>query len=167
VELRGPFGDFRLRSGAAPMVCVAGGSGMAPIKALLEQAVADGAQRDCTYLFGARTQNDLYCQDDMAQIASQWKGTFRFIPVLSNEPEDSDWTGPRGLVTEFLSREVADLATCHAYMCGPPPMLDAAIEVLKQAGISADHIHFDKFLDKSHLAKTQVANNIPHVGENG
>ncbi len=167
VELRGPFGDFRLRSGTAPMVCVAGGSGMAPIKALLEQAVADGAQRDCTYLFGARTQKDLYCQDDMAQIASQWKGTFRFIPVLSNEPEDSDWTGPRGLVTEFLSREIADLATCHAYMCGPPPMLDAAIEVLKQAGISAEHIHFDKFLDKSHLAKTQVANNTPHVGENG
>ncbi|MGB5234175.1 MAG: hypothetical protein WBN85_03215, partial [Candidatus Macondimonas sp.] len=64
-------------------------------------------------------------------------------------------------------REVADLATCHAYMCGPPPMLDAAIEVLKQAGISHDHIHFDKFLDKSHLAKAQVANNTPHVGENG
>lgn len=164
VELRGPFGDFRLRSGAAPMVCVAGGSGMAPIKALLEQAVVDGAERDCTYLFGARTQQDLYGQDDMARIAAQWKGRFRFIPVLSNEPEDSDWTGPRGLVTEFLTQEVPDLGTCHAYMCGPPPMLDAAIEVLKGAGISSDHIHFDKFLDKSHLAKAHITEPASHLG---
>ncbi|MDY6957320.1 MAG: 2Fe-2S iron-sulfur cluster binding domain-containing protein [Pseudomonadota bacterium] len=167
VELRGPFGDFRLRSAAAPMVCVAGGSGMAPIKALLEQALVDGVQRDCTYLFGARSQKDLYCQDDMDRIAAQWKGRFRYIPILSEEPEDSDWTGPRGLVTEFLTREVPELATCHAYMCGPPPMLDAAIEVLKGAGIPGEHIHFDKFLDKSHLAKAHIDEPTSHIGDKG
>ncbi|MDY6941422.1 MAG: 2Fe-2S iron-sulfur cluster-binding protein [Pseudomonadota bacterium] len=150
--VKGPYGDFWLRTADAPMVCVAGGSGMAPLKALLEQAVADGASRDCTYLFGARTQKDLYCLDEMTQIQSQWKGQFKFVPVLSEEPEDSDWQGRRGLVTDLLT-EIPNLSASHAYMCGPPPMLDAALAVLEQSGVSEDHIHFDKFLDKSHLAK--------------
>jgi NAD(P)H-flavin reductase len=91
----------------------------------------------------------------MAELTRTWKGRFEFIPVLSEEPTDSDWQGRRGLVTEFLMPDVPNLANCHAYLCGPPPMLDAAITMLKAAGISADHIHFDKFLDKSHLAKTK------------
>lgn len=155
LEIKGPQGNFWLRKAEAPMVCVAGGSGMAPIKAMLEQAVADGVKRDCVYLFGARTQKDLYCQAEMDEIKRNWQGKFEFIPVLSEEPEDSGWQGRRGFVTEYLEKDVPNLASYHAYMCGPPPMLDAAMVILKKAGISPDHIHSDKFLDKSHLAKTR------------
>lgn len=155
LELKGPQGNFWLRKADAPMVCIAGGSGMAPIKAMLEQAVADGVKRDCVYLFGARTQKDLYCLAEMEEIKRNWQGKFEFIPVLSEEPEDSDWLGRRGFVTEYLEKDVPNLAAHHVYMCGPPPMLDAATVVLKKAGISPDHIHSDKFLDKSHLAKTR------------
>ncbi|HJO35704.1 MAG TPA: 2Fe-2S iron-sulfur cluster binding domain-containing protein [Gammaproteobacteria bacterium] len=153
LTVAGPGGDFWLRPNDAPMLCVAGGSGMAPLKALLEQAVVEGVQRDCTYLYGARTQQDLYCEAEMAQIAEQWQGRFEFVPVLSEEPEDSDWPGRRGLVTAFLQEGGRNLSEYHAYMCGPPPMLDAAIAELQAQGIGPANIHFDKFLDKSHAAR--------------
>ena len=156
LQVNGPYGDMWLRSARAPIVCVAGGSGMAPIKAILEQAAADQTPRDCVYLFGARSQGDLFCVEDMERIKASWhpEHSFGFIPVLSEEPADSDWQGRRGMVHEFLQKEVPALGDSHAYMAGPPPMLDAANEVLREAGVPTDHIHSDKFLDKSHLAKT-------------
>ena len=149
IELEAPFGDFYMRSSDAPILCVAGGSGMAPIKALLEQASHDELNRDVTYFFGARTQADLYALTDMEKIAAKWRARFEFIPVLSDEPEESDWQGLRGFVTEHISALGDRLEDHHVYMCGPPPMLDAAIDVCKQGRIAAKHIHFDKFLDKS------------------
>lgn len=151
VRLEGPFGDFWLREGNEGLLCLAGGTGMAPLKALLEQALEDRVQRDVLYLFGARSQRDLYCLEEMERFAEAWPASFQFIPVLSEEPENSGWQGRRGLVTEHLAE--FDLAGRHAYMCGPPPMLDAAMECLKTAGLSASNIHFDKFLDRSHVAR--------------
>lgn len=149
VELEAPFGDFYLRPSDTPILCVAGGSGMAPIKALLEQAAHDEVNRDVTYYFGARTQADLYCLTEMEKIAAKWRARFEFIPVLSDEPEDSDWQGLRGFVTEHITSLGGRLPDHHVYMCGPPPMLDAAIAVCEENGIDSSNIHFDKFLDKS------------------
>src|SRR5690606_27670911 len=109
LRVKGPFGDFRLRPGTAPILAIAGGSGMAPLKALLEQARFDQVGRDVTYLFGARTQKDLYAVAEMAQLARRWLTRLRFIPVLSEEPAESGWTGLRGMVTEHLG-EAGDLA---------------------------------------------------------
>lgn len=149
VQLEAPYGDFYMRPSDAPVLCVAGGSGMAPIKALLEQAAHDELNRDVTYFFGARTQADLYGLADMDKIAAKWRARFEFVPVLSDEPEDSDWQGLRGFVTEHINALGDRLEDHHVYMCGPPPMLDAAIAVCEQGGIASKHIHFDKFLDKS------------------
>jgi len=149
VELEAPYGDFYMRPSDAPILCVAGGSGMAPIKALLEQAAHEELNRDVTYFFGARTQADLYALADMDKIAAKWRARFEFVPVLSDEPADSDWQGLRGFVTEHISALGDRLADQHVYMCGPPPMLDAAIVVCEQGGIASSNIHFDKFLDKS------------------
>ena len=151
LEGHGPYGDFWLRPAAAPILAIAGGSGMAPVKALLEQACADGVARDVKYFFGARRQEDLYCLDEMKALSAKWKGTFEFIPVLSGEPEDSDWTGPRGFVSEHVRTTLgARIADHHVYMCGPPPMLDSAEKILRDAGVAPANIHADKFYDRSH-----------------
>ena len=130
VNVAGPYGSFWLRESNAPILCIAGGSGMAPIKALLEQVSSQGLERQVTYMFGARTQNDLYCLDDMKKIKASVNGNFKFILVLSREPEDSDWDGLRGQCTDALSDESIDLPNSHAYLCGPPGMIDSAIEYL-------------------------------------
>lgn len=150
VSVSGPYGSFWLRESPAPMICVAGGSGMAPIKALLEQVSQQGFQRKVTYVFGARTQDDLYCLDEMRAIKARGNGHFNFIPVLSREPEGSDWPGLRGNCTDILSPDALDLPNSHAYLCGPPGMVDAAIACLTRAGVCEAHIFYDKFLDASH-----------------
>ena len=155
IQVQGPFGDFYLRdanqASEQPILCIAGGSGLAPIKALLEAALSLNNPRPVTFLFGARRQQDLYCLDEIKQLQQQWAGEFSFIPVLSEEPEDSDWSGARGLVTEHLAQHCN--RNSQAYLCGPPAMLDAAEQQLQQLGVSTNNIFSDKFLDKSSQQK--------------
>ena len=156
VTVAGPYGDFWLRESDAPMICIAGGSGMSAVKAVLEAACNKQVRRDAVFLFGARTQADIYCRSEMGGVHSNWHSghKFEFEFVLSNEPDDSDWDGPRGLVTDHLNRRyiepgVLDAGVCQAYMCGPPPMIDAGIKALTEAGLREENIFYDKFLDAS------------------
>lgn len=148
VEVEGPFGEFRLADGTHPVLAIAGGSGLAPIRALLEQIVRDGAKRPVTLLFGARTERDLYDLDAIGSIGASAPDAFRFVPILSHENGDSSWSGARGLVTSVIAEHV--VPGTRAYLCGPPPMIDAAIAELGKAGVGPDRIAFDKFTDKSH-----------------
>ena len=152
LTISGPFGSFCLRSDTSPILCIAGGSGLAPVKAMLEQAFRDECARPVLFLFGARTQNDLYCLKEMGRLSAQWKADFQFIPVLSNEAADSHWQGQRGMVTEQLGKVNFDLSSCQAYLCGPPPMVDAAIFALRQIGLVESRIFFDRFIDASESA---------------
>lgn len=154
VTVSGPIGHFGLDSSDKTIVCIAGGSGMSAIKALVEHACHQSLARDCYFFYGARTQADLYCIDEMEQIAKQWhpKHHFEFICVLSEEAEDSDWQGPRGFVTEYfndhyLANGKIDIANVKAFFCGPPPMIDHGVEVLNEAGLANEDIRFDKFED--------------------
>lgn len=158
MTVAGPYGHFWLRPGGTPLICIAGGSGISSIKAVLESAVNEEVQRDCLFLFGARTQKDLYCLEEIAEIGSQWheSHSFEFIPVLNMEPEHSDWDGARGLVTDYLKTAYVDtgrilLGEAQGYLCGPPPMVDAAIKVMVEQGMKKDNIFFDKFLDASSM----------------
>ncbi|NEX59597.1 fatty acid desaturase [Noviherbaspirillum galbum] len=144
VSVIGPNGNFWLRPGTAPLLMVAGGSGLAPILAMLKQAAIAGADRPATLLFGAREQCDLYALDEIAEIQRQWQAPFRFIPVLSEEPASSSWQGERGRVTERIPEVVQPGA--HAYLCGPPGMIDHAVPLLEGQGIPPAHIHADRFL---------------------
>lgn len=143
VTVEGPMGDFWLRAANAPMLLVAGGSGLAPVLALLQNAQAEGVKRPVVLLFGARTQADLYALDTIQKLSEQWADDFKFVPVLSEEPEGSTWQGKRGLVTACLADYLAEEA--HAYLCGPPAMIDAVTHMLLQAGVSKDCIHADRF----------------------
>ncbi len=143
VVVEGPMGDFWLRSAQAPLLLVAGGSGLAPVLALLQEAAEQGVNRPAVLLFGARTQADLYGLKTIDEIASKWAAGFKFIPVLSQEPDDSGWTGARGLVTEHMQAHLNSQP--HAYLCGPPPMVDAATSMLVSQGVPRNDIHADRF----------------------
>lgn len=148
VEIHASLGEFHLREGQGALLCVAGGSGLAPLLALLEgAATTDAVQRPVYLLMGARAQRDLYCRDEIAALAARWQAPFEFIPVLSEEAADSGWDGQRGWVTEAITP--ARCAGAQGYLCGPPPMIDAAIAVMTAQGIARDDIFFDKFSDQS------------------
>jgi xylene monooxygenase electron transfer component len=157
VEVSGPYGNFHQRESAHPMICVAGGSGLAPIRALIESGIRKKLKRDIVVLFGARTQADLYCIEDLQALGDSWNRNFQLIPVLSEEPDGDSWSGARGFVTEELERVVSAntiiAGDCQAYLCGPPPMIDAAIAVLTQHAMPQTNIFFDKFEDASTLAR--------------
>ena len=150
VTVNGPLGNFYLRESSTPALLIAGGSGLAPIKSVLEQYAQNGFSREIVFLFGARTQQDLYCIDEMNRMVALYD-KFRFLPVLSDENGNSDWSGSRGLITEYIEEQGIDLPNSQAYLCGPPPMIDSAIEVLNKSGLVDDHIYFDKFLDASNM----------------
>jgi NAD(P)H-flavin reductase/ferredoxin len=143
VHVSPPEGDFWLRSGDSPLLMVAGGSGLPPILAMLEDAAARGVSRSVTLLFGARTQRDLYELERIEALRSRWAGGFRFVPVLSDAGVEPTWAGARGLVTERIPELLE--AGSHAYLCGPPAMIDAALERLGSLGIARGHIRFDRF----------------------
>ncbi|MDD2240403.1 MAG: 2Fe-2S iron-sulfur cluster binding domain-containing protein [Kiritimatiellae bacterium] len=144
VVFSGPYGFFHLNDSQAPIICIAGGSGMAPIWSLIRDMRDKGIARPATYFFGALTQRDLFFRDEFKQIEQEcpW---LHFVPALSQEPADSDWTGERGLITEVVARHFPDASQHEAYLCGSPGMIDASIAVLTQNGMPQENVFYDKF----------------------
>lgn len=151
-EIDAPHGGFWLRDGDGPILLVGGGSGLAPLMSLLEDAANRGIVRDAILLFGGRAERDLYCLDEIAAIAARWRGHFEFRSVLS----ETEAPGRRfGMVTAEIPAAIADLGGAtglQAYLCGPPPMIDAGLAALAAAGVPLDEIHYDKFTDASNQA---------------
>jgi len=146
LEIVGPFGHFGFSaSDWRPTICIAGGTGLAPIHAILEEAVARGDGRPIQFFYGARSREELYCLDTLTAW-QQRAGGIEFIPVLSDEAADSDWGGARGLVTDVVAARLQDAFGLEAYVCGPPAMIDAAVIVLEAAGLSDSDIHTDRFV---------------------
>lgn len=146
LELAGPFGDLWLRPAEQPLLCVAGGSGLAPIKALLEDAAHRGCARHTILLFGARTQRDLYSLAEIEDLRRSWNGQFDFHAVLSQEPPESTWTGARGLVTDALHLMPTQLLhDSHIYTCGPPAMIDALERAIGEIRTDTQHFYADRF----------------------
>ena len=86
----------------------------------------------------------LYCTAEIGLLAEALP-QFRYVPALS-EPADGDgWDGETGLITDVVRRHEAGLARAHAYVCGPPPMVEAAIPLLEQLGVPEKRIYYDKF----------------------
>jgi Na+-transporting NADH:ubiquinone oxidoreductase subunit F len=144
VRLNGPYGDFRLSDTDAPIVFIAGGSGMAPIKCILHFMKNTDNKRKATYYFGANKVEELFLLDEMRQFEKDL-ADFTFAPVVAANPDGEDWTGERGLVTDAVRRNVTNAPECEAYLCGSPGMIDASIEVLTELGMKEESIFYDKF----------------------
>ena len=143
LNFTGPYGAFHLRASDRAVLMVAGGSGMAPILSLLRQLSRERTARTVRFFYGARTHQDLFYLDLVGELGSAI-ADFEFIPVLSDE-SDSDLE--TGFVHEAVDRYLASgEMEPQAYMCGPPPMIDAASELLTEShGIDEADIFHDKF----------------------
>ena len=144
LTVNGPYGDFHLRDTERDIICIAGGSGMAPIKSILHHMVNTNNARRTMYFFGARSARDLFLVDEMKGLEKRLPH-FEFIPALSDPRPEDRWDGETGLITEVVDRRVGDLSHAEAYLCGSPLMIDACIEVLRRKGLAEDRIHYDKF----------------------
>jgi CDP-4-dehydro-6-deoxyglucose reductase len=146
LRLRGPQGSFFLRSDShKPILLVAGGTGFAPIKAVVQQAIAENSERPMVVYWGGRQQADLY----LLQLAQQWPAQhpqLRFIPVLSDAPAEQPWDGRRGLVHRAAMADHPDLSGYQAYVCGSPAMVAAARhDFLTLCHLPAEEFFADSF----------------------
>jgi NAD(P)H-flavin reductase len=116
---------------------------MAPILAMLTDLAAAPNRREVVFFYGARTKADLFLVAELEKLAAthDW---LTFIPALS-DPADT-WDGETGLVTDVVARHLPSTRGMEAYLCGPPPMIDAAVELLRSAGCKERHIYFDRFV---------------------
>jgi propane monooxygenase reductase component len=144
LDLSGPFGVFTLRDGDTDLVFVGGGAGMAPILALLRSMVERGLDRKATFFYGARTKRDLCFESELRDLEGKLP-SFRYLPALSEPSGDDDWDGETGLITDVVKRHASDLTGAHAYVCGPPPMVEAAVPLLATLGVEERRIYYDKF----------------------
>lgn len=143
VRVRGPYGSAYLREARrAPILAIAGGSGLAPLRAIIDRAAALDWSEDIHLYFGVRAERDLYDLDHFVALAAQRPG-FHFIPVLS---EPNGPTARRtGFVTDAVKADFATLEGHVAYLAGPPVMVEAAERFLPDLGIAARDIHADAF----------------------
>jgi propane monooxygenase reductase component len=145
LEVTGPYGVFTLReSSDRPLLFIGGGAGMAPILALIRSLAVQGSTRPAVYYYGARGPRDLFHLDELAALSERLTN-FRFVPALSECGEDEVWDGERGLITDVVLRSEPELSEVDAYLCGPPPMVDAAIGLLVQNGVPESRVYYDKF----------------------
>ena len=145
IYITGPYGEFYLREEAEdPIVCVAGGSGSAPVRSIITYLREKKSARKIISFYGGRTPGDIYFTDYYEEVVKDLND-FTHIPAIS-EPEDGDgWKGEKGLITEPMERHLGDLSNYEAYMCGPPAMLHFCTLLLKKHGIDENRIYFDEF----------------------
>jgi NAD(P)H-flavin reductase/ferredoxin len=142
VRFFGPYGTLKIHLSHRPILMIAGGSGLAPLLSMLRNLAAKGCDRPVALYFGARTEADLYALDDIGAIG-QRLSDFEFVPVLS-QSWSAGWSGETGMVTDAIVRRCPTLAH-DVYMCGPPPMIDAAVPLLLERGVRPRNIYVDAF----------------------
>ena len=145
LDVTGPYGVFTLREGHdTDLLFVGGGAGMAPILSLLRSMAERGITRRATYYYGARRRRDLCFEKELRAMEDSLPG-FRYIPALSEPTEEDEWDGEVGMVTDVVAEHESDLKGADAYICGPPPMVDAAIATLTRLGVPEERMYYDKF----------------------
>jgi propane monooxygenase reductase component len=144
LEITGPFGVFTLREGDNDLVFVGGGAGMAPVLSLLRSLAERSLQRKATFFYGARTKKDLCFEAELRSLEKKLPD-FKYVPALSEPGDDDGWDGETGLITDVVKRHASDLSGAHAYVCGPPPMVEAALPLLATLGVEEKRIYYDKF----------------------
>jgi Na+-transporting NADH:ubiquinone oxidoreductase subunit F len=145
IRFTGPYGEFALREDPdVELVCVGGGCGLAPMKAILLDALTRWPQRSCRLFFGARTAADVFYYDFFREMSARHRN-FEVHYALS-EPDPHDvWEGETGFVHEVLDRHLPGTGPRQAFLCGPEPMILATREVLLSHGVSEDEIFYDEF----------------------
>tara|TARA_B100000676_G_scaffold242331_1_gene243779 strand:+ start:5722 stop:6741 length:1020 start_codon:yes stop_codon:yes gene_type:complete len=144
MTVSGPFGRFYLRPAQRPIVMVAGGTGLAPMLSMLDTLVAqEETQQPVRLLYGANEPGELFGLDQIAGYAAQGLDITTELCIV--EPVEA-WDGATGHVTELLRPEILNGGDCDVYLCGPPPMIDAAEAWLVESGVDGSQVHAEKFV---------------------
>jgi len=145
VRFEGPVGSFFLRENSdKPIIFVAGSTGFAPVKSMVEYAFHRGLKRRMILYWGVRRPEDLYLGD----LARQWArehANFEFVPVLSEPRPEDHWQGRTGLVHEAILADFPDLAGYQVYACGSVGMVEAAYPAFSAHGLKQDDCFADAF----------------------
>lgn len=145
LRIEGPFGSFYYRDNSdKPMIMVAGGTGFAPIKGIIEHMLHHNIKREVILYWGAKAREDLY----MPELPEAWARKhphIKFIPVLSDALPEDNWQGRTGLVHQAVLDDFADLSAYEVYCCGAPAMVEVAHTSFQQAGLPEDAFYSDAF----------------------
>ncbi len=145
LRFQGPYGSFYLREESAkPLILLAGGTGFAPIKAMVEHAIHSQITRPTEIYWGARNRSGLY----LPELPKNWAAEhdhFQYQPVLSDAVPEDNWQGRTGLVHRAILDDHSDLSGYQVYACGAPAMIDAARAEFAGHGLPADEFFADAF----------------------
>ncbi len=145
LRIRGPLGGFVLdEASARPIICIAGGTGFAPIKGLIEHALAQGLERPLHLYWGARSREDLYL-DGLARAWAEQHPQLRYTPVLSDPGPGEAWSGRTGLVHDAVLEDFEALGDYEVYASGPPAMVEAIRATLPGKGLDPAFLYSDSF----------------------
>jgi phenol hydroxylase P5 protein len=147
LRLAGPYGRFFVRKSARrPMVFMAGGSGLSSPRSMILDLLEGGCTQPVTLVYGQRSRDELYYDAEFRALAGK-HANFSYVPALSSEGEGSDWAGARGFVHDAAKAHFGvSFAGQQAYLCGPPPMVEACIATLMQGRLFERDIFTEKFL---------------------
>ncbi|MFQ6018198.1 MAG: oxidoreductase, partial [Kiloniellaceae bacterium] len=150
VKVEGPYGGAWLRKDhTGPILAIAGGSGLAPIKSIVETALVAATTQDIHLYFGVRDEPDIYLEEHFRALALRYPN-LRFVPVLS---DPSGPTGRRtGIVSDAAAADFADFDGFNAYLAGPPAMVEATVAMLARRGLRREDIHADPFYTEAEKA---------------
>lgn len=146
IEVCGPFGEMFLdpEATAQPVVLVAGGVGLAPMRSMLASLLHGGFTQPVMLFHGVRSRKNLYYEEYYRELARQFP-RFSYVPALSNPMIEEGWTGARGMVHQVLEQQLQPAAFTAAYVCGPAPMMQAVTRVLVAKGLPESRIFTDPF----------------------
>ena len=146
LRMEGPIGTFFIRKEhRRPIVMVAGGTGLAPLKGMLRDLLEDEKDDHGVHLFwGARAKEDLYQHEWLLEMASKHR-RFMYTPILSEAKETDKWKGRTGWVHEAVLEEYPRLKPMDVYMAGPPPMIEIAKIDFAKAGLPDAQLYYDSF----------------------
>jgi Na+-transporting NADH:ubiquinone oxidoreductase subunit F len=149
VTIAGPFGEFFARENDKEMIFIGGGAGMAPMRShIFDQLKRLKTKRKISYWYGARSEKEIFYQDDFDKLASENENFSWHIALSEPQPEDN-WEGLTGFIhqvlfDEYIAKHEAP-EDCEYYMCGPPMMNGAVIEMLIDQGVEPEDIMLDDF----------------------
>lgn len=145
LKFSGPFGRFVLRKKFSnPILFLAGGTGLAPIKSMILDAFNSGLKQEMYLFHGVRSTRDLY-DDELFKELENKHSNFHYIPALSEKLPEDKWDGELGFVHEVLGRRFEKFTGFKAYISGPPPMVDACIKTLMRGRLFAEDIYIERF----------------------
>lgn len=146
ITFTGPYGEFRLSEDPeVEIICVGGGAGMSPMKNIIFSLYETQPDRTCWLFFGCRGLKDIFYLKEYQELAEKHPN-FHVVYALSDQLEEGEtWDGETGFIHLAVDKSLVSDAKRQAFLCGPPPMIEAVIRVLEDKGLTDEDIFYDKF----------------------